>query len=113
MAAQACDTPESAALLPGIIAQPPFSTYAACSYELVFCSAVRLLAASGVRRNHYRCRRPARRGMAKPGDLDPTSNRTVAEYLSVLDDATFGVATPAEPKAISSTDAIGLGCSVG
>jgi hypothetical protein len=24
MAAQACDTPESAALLPGMVAQPPF-----------------------------------------------------------------------------------------
>src|SRR5208282_2331861 len=51
MAAQACGTPESTALLPGIIAQPPFSTYAACSYELVFCSAVRLLAASALRWN--------------------------------------------------------------
>ena len=34
-----------------------------------------------------------RRGVAKVEDLDPTSNRTVAEYLSVLDDAVFGGAT--------------------
>jgi hypothetical protein len=37
-------------------------------------------------------------------DLDPTSSRAVAEYLSVLDDAAFGCATPVEPKAISPTD---------
>jgi hypothetical protein len=30
MAAQACDMPDSAALLPGMVAQPPFSTYATC-----------------------------------------------------------------------------------
>ena len=30
-----------------------------------------------------------RRGVAKIEDLDPTSNRAVAEYLSVLDDAAF------------------------
>ena len=35
-----------------------------------------------------------RRGVAKIEDLDPTSNRAVAEYLSVLDDAAFGGATP-------------------
>ena len=45
-----------------------------------------------------------RRGVAKIEDLDPTSNRAVAEYLSVLDDAAFGGATPVEPKTISPTD---------
>jgi transposase len=45
-----------------------------------------------------------RRGVAKVEDLDPTSSRAVAEYLSVLDDAAFGGATPVEPKSISSTD---------
>jgi hypothetical protein len=45
-----------------------------------------------------------RRGVAKVEDLDPTSNRAVAEYLSVLDDVAFGGATPVEPKAISPTD---------
>ena len=45
-----------------------------------------------------------RRGVAKVEDLDPTSSRTVAEYLSVLDDAAFGGATLVEPKAISPTD---------
>ena len=45
-----------------------------------------------------------RRGVAKVGDLDPRSNRAVAEYLSVLDDAAFGGATPMEPNAISPTD---------
>jgi hypothetical protein len=34
----------------------------------------------------------------------PASNRAVAEYLSVLDDAAFGGATPMEPKSISPTD---------
>ncbi len=47
-----------------------------------------------------------RRGVAKVEDLDPTSSRAVAEYLSVLDDAAFGGATPAEPKAISPTDPV-------
>jgi hypothetical protein len=51
MAAQACGTPESTALLPGIIAQPPFSTYAACCHASVFFSAVRLSAASALRWN--------------------------------------------------------------
>ncbi len=51
MAAQACDTLESAALLPGMVAQPPFSMYAACSHVLVFFSAVRLSAASALRWN--------------------------------------------------------------
>src|SRR5271154_4061292 len=50
-AAQAWGTPESAALRPGITAQPPFSTYAACCHESVFFSAVRLLAASVPRWN--------------------------------------------------------------
>src|SRR5450432_2555588 len=45
-----------------------------------------------------------RRGVAKIEDLDPTSSRAVAEYLSVLDDAAFGGATPVEPKSISPTD---------
>ena len=45
-----------------------------------------------------------RRGVGKVEDLDPTSSRAVAEYLSVLDDAAFGGATPVEPKAISPTD---------
>ena len=41
------------------------------------------------------------RGVAKVDDLDPTSNRAVAEYLSVLDDAAFCGATPVESNAIS------------
>jgi hypothetical protein len=45
-----------------------------------------------------------RRGVAKVEDLDPTSSRAVAEYLSVLDDAAFGAATPVAPKSISPTD---------
>jgi hypothetical protein len=45
-----------------------------------------------------------RRRVAKVEDLDPTSSRAVAEYLSVLDDAAFGGATPIEPKVISPTD---------
>jgi hypothetical protein len=44
------------------------------------------------------CRRAA------PRDLDPSSSRAVAEYLSVLDDAAFGGATPVGPKATSPTD---------
>jgi len=47
------------------------------------------------------CRRG---GVAKVEDLDPTSSRAVAEYLSVLDDAAFGAATPKEPTSISPTD---------
>jgi hypothetical protein len=39
-----------------------------------------------------------RRGVAKVEDLDPTSSRAVAEYLSVLDDAAFGGATPADRR---------------
>src|SRR6202000_1563029 len=45
-----------------------------------------------------------RRSVAKVEALDPTSSRAVAEYLTVLDDAAFGGATPIEPKAISPTD---------
>jgi transposase len=45
-----------------------------------------------------------RRGVAKIEDLDPTSSRAVAKYLSVLDDAAFGGATPVEPKLLSPTD---------
>src|ERR1700727_566593 len=45
-----------------------------------------------------------RRIVAKIEDLDSTSGRAIAEYLSVLDDAAFGGATPIEPKAISPTD---------
>src|SRR5215472_13337404 len=45
-----------------------------------------------------------RRGVAKVEDLDPTSSRAVAEYLSVLDDAAFGGASTSEPKAISQVD---------
>src|SRR6202023_769816 len=45
-----------------------------------------------------------RRSVATVEDLDPTSSRAVAEYLSVLDDAAFGGATPIEPKVISPTD---------
>ena len=45
-----------------------------------------------------------RRGVAKVEDLDPTSSRAVAEYLSVLDDAAFGAATPKEPTSISPID---------
>jgi hypothetical protein len=43
-------------------------------------------------------------GVEKVEDLDPTPSRTVAEYLSVLDDAAFGGATTVEPKAISPID---------
>jgi transposase len=45
-----------------------------------------------------------RRSVAKVEDLDPTSSRAVAEYLTVLDDAAFGGASPSEPKAISPVD---------
>ena len=43
-------------------------------------------------------------GVAQAGELEPASNRAVAEYLAVLDDAAFGGATPVEPKFISPTD---------
>ena len=35
----ASGTPESTLCFPGVIAQPPFSTNAACSYELVFSAS--------------------------------------------------------------------------
>jgi hypothetical protein len=38
------------------------------------------------------------RGVAKVEDLDPTSNRPVVEYLSVLDDAAFGRRDPSRAK---------------
>ena len=44
------------------------------------------------------------RGVAGAGELDAASNRAVAEYLAVLDDAAFGGATPVEPKFVSPTD---------
>src|SRR5882762_4393118 len=44
------------------------------------------------------------RGVAGAGDLNPTSNRAVTEYLAVLDDAAFGGATPVEAKFVSPTD---------
>src|SRR5271169_3048118 len=44
------------------------------------------------------------RGVAGTSDLNPTSNRAVAEYLAGLDDAAFGGATPVEPKFVSPTD---------
>jgi hypothetical protein len=46
-----------------------------------------------------------RRSVAKVEDLDPTSSRAVAEYLSVLDDAAFGGATPIEPTTAPATKA--------
>src|SRR6201987_4613148 len=42
-----------------------------------------------------------RRGVAKVEDLDPTSSRAVAEYLSVLDDAAFGGAWPSRAEGVS------------
>jgi hypothetical protein len=45
-----------------------------------------------------------RRGVAKVEDLDPTSSRAVAEYLTFLGDAALGGASPSEPKAISPVD---------
>jgi transposase len=45
-----------------------------------------------------------RRSVGKVEDLDQTSSRAIAEYLSVLDDAAFGGATSVEPKTISPTD---------
>src|SRR5208283_5663896 len=47
--AQDCGTPGSTDLLPGINAQPPFSTNAACSHVPIFFNAVRLLPASALR----------------------------------------------------------------
>jgi Transposase DDE domain len=45
-----------------------------------------------------------RRGVETPDQLDPKTNRAVAEYFAVLDDAAFGGATPVAPKFISPTD---------
>src|ERR1700733_14540349 len=45
-----------------------------------------------------------RRSVGKVADLDPTSSRAVAEYLSVLNDAAFGGGTPTQPKAIAPTE---------
>src|SRR6201987_2306918 len=42
-----------------------------------------------------------RRGVAKVEDLDPTSSRAVAEYLTVLDDAAFGGAWPSRAEGVS------------
>ena len=50
----------------------------------------------------WRTRIEAKRRQGR--DLVPISSRAVAEYLSVLDDAAFGGATPVEPKTISLTD---------
>jgi len=44
------------------------------------------------------------RGVVNSSALEPDSNRAVTEYLSVLDDAAFGGATPVEPKFVSPTD---------
>lgn len=44
------------------------------------------------------------RGVVGSGELNPTSNRAVKEYLAVFDDAAFGGATPVEPKFVSPTD---------
>ena len=66
-----------------------------------------------VGRRGFRSRAPASSwqdvhidGEASPRSkiLIRTSSRAVAEYLSVLDDAAFGGATPIEPKVISPTD---------
>ena len=48
MLAQAWGTPESADLLPGMTAQPPFSTKVACCHELVFFNSARFVAASAL-----------------------------------------------------------------
>jgi len=42
--------------------------------------------------------------VASSAALAPASNRAVAEYLAVLDDAAFGGATTVEPKFVSPTD---------
>ena len=52
--------------------------------------------------------RGSRKGRQRKAHRNTSSwvrpSRAVAEYLSVLDDAAFGGATPTEPKAISPTD---------
>lgn len=44
------------------------------------------------------------RGIETAEDLEPEAKRAVAEYLTTLDDAAFGAATPVEPKFISPVD---------
>ena len=44
------------------------------------------------------------RGVKSAEDLDPAARRAVAEYLTTLDDAAFGAATPVEPKFVSPVD---------
>ena len=44
------------------------------------------------------------RGVPKTDDLDPQANRAVEEYLTTLDDAAFGAATPVAPKFVSPVD---------
>ena len=57
------------------------------------------------RRQHDCCRCAyRRRGVAKVQGPRSDFGRAVAEYLSVLDDAAFGGATPVELKMISPTD---------
>jgi hypothetical protein len=47
--AHACATPESMVLLPGITAQPPFSTNVARSHELAFFNSANFTEASALR----------------------------------------------------------------
>jgi transposase len=44
------------------------------------------------------------RGIATAEELKPEAKRAVAEYLTTLDDAAFGAATPVEPRFISPVD---------
>ena len=76
-----------------------FETVARCIKERIVGGEAFAVDASIIMADAHR-----RRSVAKVEDLDPTSSRAVAEYLSVLDDAAFGGATPVEPKAISPTD---------
>ncbi len=43
-------------------------------------------------------------GVTNPCELKPEVSRAVAEYLTVLDDAAFGAATPVQPKFTSPVD---------
>jgi transposase len=72
-------------------------------FETVVARCIRegIVGASMIAADAYR-----RRGVAKVEDLDPTSSRAVAEYLSALDDAAFGAATPKQPTSISPTDPV-------
>ena len=45
------------------------------------------------------------RGVQKAGDLHPSANRAVEEYLATLDDAAFGAATPIEDDIDRDRDA--------